>query len=243
VILPAPFCWCEIPTGKTKITYTEDSENSFYIPQFFISQFPISTAQYQAFLDDPDGYHDEDWWNYSEAAENWRAANKTPKRATTEPNEPRTQISWYEAIAFCLWLTDHLGLIDQMIMLPTEQQWQRAAQGDDARHFPWGNDFDPELTNTRESYINKPTPVEKYAQGKSPYGVMDMVGNIDEWCMTEYISGKNIMTGSSSRVLRGGTFKSSVRSANCEARGLDGPIGTTPNHGFRVVYTRVLKGL
>lgn len=242
-ILPAPFCWCEIPAGKTIIKYTNDSRQTFYIPQFYISQFPITTIQYQAFLDDPDGYHDEDWWNYSQAAENWRAVNHSPKRATTAPHEPRTGISWYEAVAFCLWLTDHLGLIDQMIMLPTEHQWQRAAQGDDGRLFPWGNTFNSDCANTKESGNAKLTSVQHYVKGMSRYNVMDLIGNADEWCLTEFISSKNIMTGSSSRVLRGGSFKETARYANCESRSLDGPIGTSSHHGFRVVFTRILKGL
>lgn len=242
-ILPPPFQWCHVPSGKVTITLPDGEDRSAYVLQFYMAKYPITTAQFQVFIDDPDGYADEEWWDFSEAAENWRAKNRRPRRATTAHDEPRTNISWYEAVAFCQWLTYRVDLETEIILLPTEQQWQLAAQGDDNRVFPWGNNFDPQYANTRESNIGKPTPVQRYFKGASKYGIYDLCGNVDEWCLTEFISGKNNITGSSSRVLRGGSYKAPAKNSTCRSRSLDGPIGTSPDDGFRVVFTRRLIGV
>ena len=80
------------------------------------------------------------------------------------------------------WLSSKAGLA---ISLPTEPQWQRAAQGGDGREYPWGNGFDSSRCNTSESGINHTTPVNQYPSGTSSYGVYDMAGNVWEWCLSE----------------------------------------------------------
>lgn len=89
-------------------------------------------------------------------------------------------------------------------MLPTEQQWQRAAQGDDGRAYPWGAKFDKSRCNFNTS---KPTPVTQYPNGESPFHVLDMSGNVWEWCLTDYDSrDSDINTKATYRVLRGGSW-------------------------------------
>ena len=131
------------------------------------------------------------WWDYSADAKQWRVNNPQPKKTRfSGENLPRTNVKWYEAIAFCRWLTAQIGARgDMSITLPTEQQWQRAAQGDDGREYPWGREFDMNKCNTQESGIGQTTPVTQYPQGASPYGVLDMSGNVWEWCLTDYRSG------------------------------------------------------
>src|SRR5690606_10002958 len=83
------------------------------------------------------------WWTDAGWNEKQSGKWETPRFLTNDEwngaEQPVCGISWYEAVAFCLWLTEVTG---ESIMLPTEAQWQRAAQGDDERAFPWGNHWD-----------------------------------------------------------------------------------------------------
>jgi formylglycine-generating enzyme required for sulfatase activity len=113
---------------------------------------------------------------------------------------PRSNVSWYDVVAFCRWLSNKLGYT---VTLPTEQQWQRAAQGDDEREYPWGDDFDHSRCNIASKST---TPVTQYPNGASPFGVMDMAGNVAEWCLTkwgEFRKDSNNLDGEEERVLRG----------------------------------------
>ncbi|MBZ0275303.1 MAG: formylglycine-generating enzyme family protein, partial [Anaerolineae bacterium] len=128
-----------------------------------------------------------------------------------QANHPVVGVSWYEAVAFCLWLSKVSG---ERIMLPTEPQWQRAAQvlpdGRNIRYiYPWGNEWNGSKCNNNVAPFNSKstTPVLQYAgQGDSPCGVTDMAGNVWEWCRTEYYSGMDDLNGTNARVLRGGSW-------------------------------------
>ena len=89
-------------------------------------------------------------------------------------NHPVVYVSWNDAQSFCEWA----GLF-----LPTEQQWEKAARGTDGRMYPWGKD--PPTTDlcNFNSNVGDTTPVGRYSpQGDSPYGIVDMAGNVWEWC-------------------------------------------------------------
>ncbi|MBK8024691.1 MAG: SUMF1/EgtB/PvdO family nonheme iron enzyme [Chloroflexi bacterium] len=126
-------------------------------------------------------------------------------------------MSWYEAVAFCRWMSEALG---ERILLPTEAQWQYAAQGGDGRAYPWGEKWDGTRCNNSvvgllgflrskpPGHGERTTPVTAYeGRGDSPFGVADMVGNVWEWCLTDYYDGTNDPSKSSNnRVLRGGSW-------------------------------------
>lgn len=154
------------------------------VAAFQIARFPVSVAQYAAFVaaggyEDPSLWQGEGW--------NWRQTmgdHANPyawREQQAHPNRPVVGVSWYEAMAFCRWLSRVLG---ESIRLPTERQWQFAAGGEERRPFPWGEAAaDPETrANTSGSGIGAPVPVGIYPAGASPEGVMDLAGNVWEWC-------------------------------------------------------------
>jgi toxoflavin biosynthesis protein ToxD len=100
-----------------------------------------------------------------------------------EPDHPVTGLPWAEAAAFCTWLGSQL---DQPIRLPTEDEWERAARGNDTREYPWGNRFDPARANLQEYGAGGTMPVGSFPAGASAFGVLDLAGNADEWTSTVY---------------------------------------------------------
>lgn len=151
--------WISIPAGKVTLekgwgnsngydeakNYSEEPLKTFYVEAFQIAKYPVTHAQYQTFIDDG-GYKDDRWWVDL-------AQRKTESAEARWPiaNHPRENVNWYEAIAFTRWLSSKTGM---NVSLPTETQWQRAAQGDDGRKYPWGNEFDKNKCNTNESDVN-----------------------------------------------------------------------------------------
>ena len=116
----------------------ETPQREISLERFFISKYPITNAQYAAFVQD--GGYTEKWrhcWTDRPAG-----AKRRPHRARRSwagsidlPNHPAVLISWYEAVAFCRWLSQKLGM---EVALPTEAQWEKAARGADGRVYPWG---------------------------------------------------------------------------------------------------------
>ena len=125
-------------------------------------------------------------------------------------------------------------------MLPTEVQWQHAAQGDNGREYPWGNKWDSSYCQNSVGGSwgsdGSTTTVTAYeGKGDSPFDVVDMAGNVWEWCLTQYHSGNNDLNGINVRVLRGGSWSSSITNYFCVLfRDGDNPNVRFDNKGFRV---------
>lgn len=229
--------WCEIPAGTVSIYNTSTNANgsgthTYRIDTFRISKYPVTNAQYQYFLDDPQGYANLRWWDFSEYAREWRLLNPQPSTSQFQGDDrPRENVTWYEAMAFCFWLTEKLG---KRVMLPTIQQWQRAARGDDNRAYPWGSAFNTALCNTRESRIRMSTLVMRYKNGVSPYGVYDLAGNVWEWCLNSNPTGELEISSNATRFVHGGSFMSAHERAQTTFNYSLSPESHYGSIGFRL---------
>jgi formylglycine-generating enzyme required for sulfatase activity len=229
-LLPGPFAWVEIPGGRGTMK-TDESGVTLTIPtqRYWIAKYPLTNAQYGLFID-ADGYTQNRWWTADgiEARQqgiewNWTGSaweKKVTGKPWTEPRywqdskwngkeQPVVGVSWFEAVAYCQWLSDVTG---EKIMLPTEEQWQYAAQGDEGRDYPWGKSWDASRCNNNvdSKGIGKTTPVRQYeGKGDSPFKVVDMAGNVWEWCLTDYENRtSDVNSTANKRVLRGGSWVS-----------------------------------
>ncbi|UCH98654.1 MAG: SUMF1/EgtB/PvdO family nonheme iron enzyme [Candidatus Aminicenantes bacterium] len=155
-------------------------------------------------------------------------------------NHPVISVSWYGAAEYCKWLSKKIG---QEFKLPTEAQWEKAARGSDQRKYPWGSrEPNIDLANFNRN-IGKTTPVGSYPEGASPYGLMDMAGNVWEWCNDWYNpdyyknSSPNNPPGPASgskRVMRGGNWRREARFLRCAYRALSEPSTRYVVLGFRL---------
>lgn len=258
-ILPTPFAWIDIPKGAVTLVENYDDKTyfgskgegkRFEVAAFQIAKYPVTNAQFRKFID-AGGYSNQTWWT----ADGWQARLdgiayvdntwKPTGKAWIEPrywqddkwnkaDYPVVGVSWFEAIAFCNWLNDATG---ENVILPTEQQWQRAAQGDDGRAYPYGEEFDKERCNFNTSGT---TPVRQYqGKGDSPFGVVDMSGNVWEWCLTDYDNGsQDVSRTSERRVLRGGSWRLiDTVGLRADFRVRDTPAGGYYVRGFRLALS------
>ena len=146
---------------------------------------------------------------------------------------PASGITWAEASAFCAWAGGRL---------PTEAEWERAARGDEARKYPWGNTFDPWRCNTRDGGPHAPTPAADYPDCVSSFGILDLAGSVSEWCSDWFdeayyakspVENPTGPENGNTRVSRGGGWMSPAQYTRVVARlGVD-PLWHGPMQGFR----------
>jgi formylglycine-generating enzyme required for sulfatase activity len=242
-ILPPPFEWCEMPgVRQFRLGTDEGNKGTYDIDPFYMAKYQTTFEQFQVFVDDPQGFTNSQWWRGLAADVDHRTAPGT-QGFTRDRNLPRENVSWYDAVAFCRWISSKAGY---EVRLPAEWEWQWAAQGPDGREYPWGEKYiqgyanvDEKASNIRGGvYLEETTPVGSYAQGASPFGVMDMAGNVWEWCLNEYENPKNIgLAGDGNRVARGGSWIDLDYEAQAVSRNYWGPNFRDDYVGFRVVVS------
>ena len=239
--------WGEaVPVGTYTVGGDKEAYLSFNKQQVQISRsyqlacYPITYAQFQCFVEAPD-FADKRWWEEmpttKEAYDTSYPLRELREQLLPFSNHPRENVSWYQAIAFCRWLSHKLGY---EVDLPHEYEWEVAARYPDGRFFPWGNTFDSEKANTSEGDIGSTTTVDIYRQGvNSTLKLYDLSGNVWEWCRNKYakLEDTTVDGGSDRRVVRGGSWRGGQFLARATSRSPTPPdywIGV----GFRVVVRR-----
>ncbi len=148
---------------------------------------------------------------------NWDRERRTYPEG--KANHPVVLVTWEEARDYCEWVGGRL---------PTEEEWERAARGDDGQSFPWGESPDPYRANVRETGIGSTSPVGLFLEGRSPYGLFDMAGNVWEWTSDDY--------DLDTKVIRGGAWNMPLESARATVRERSAPLSRMYSIGFRVVF-------
>ncbi len=215
--------WIAIPAGTFFKGSTKDNqtnaEDVTYTNAYQISRVPITNEQYALFVKTTERKSPNHWQD-----------GRVPKGLESHPV---VNVTWYDAIEYCKWLSKATG---KQITLPSEDEWEKAARGDkDKRVYPWGKEFDSSKSNTLELGIGSTTPVGIFLEGVSPYGVLDMSGNVWEWTRTNYEIGKDDLASNERRSLRGGSFYQDSVNARCAVRFRVSPVDRDRDGGFRVI--------
>lgn len=148
------------------------------LPEFRIAKYPVTNIEYHRFAE-ATGYRRPDHWP--------RDGSYPSKLA----RHPVVFVSWVDAIAYTEWIGARL---------PSETEWEKAARGTEGRIYPWGNEFISENCNSSESGADGTREVDAHPGGASPYGVVDLAGNVWEWTHTNYERDEQW------RVLKGGAW-------------------------------------
>lgn len=213
-----PNCWIypktglemvRIPTGG--FLYGDKNERMF-LGEFWISSTPITNEAYKRFIDENPKYRIPNHWD-----ENKRTFPMGKEQ------HPVVYVSFSDAIDYCRWVGDG-------VRLPTEQEWEKAARGIKGYIYPWGDEWHKNYCNTKEMGINGTTPVSQFSPlGDSPYGCIDMSGNVWDWTDSEWD------TSLTWRVLRGGSWSNPHTYARTTYRFNYRPDRRFDFVGFRVV--------
>lgn len=234
----------QMESKNIKVHSNEKRVYTVYVDAFYIDKYPVTNAQYKAFLTENPQWQKnnihEDYHN-GNYLRTWNR-NNYPKGKT---DHPVVNVSWYTAMAYAQWIGKRL---------PTEAEWEKAARGGlDEKTYPWGDQLNTIMANYGK-HIGAPTPIGEYLP--NDYGVYDMAGNVWEWCLDEYDRNlpkklpsrnydaeansmsetiNNFLSIKTSRVLRGGSWASSPKTLQVAYCGAAPPTLTYNSYGFRCV--------
>jgi formylglycine-generating enzyme required for sulfatase activity len=219
-----------IPPGQFKMGSNDpdayDSEkpqHTVALDGYWIGKYEVTFSQYDRYCDEKGKKKPSD--------EGWGRGKR-----------PVINVSWDEANKYCQWLSEKTKKTGLSFKLPTEAQWEKAARGTGSRKYPWGNNEPDKTLANFFSNVGKTTPVGSYPKGASLYGLLDMAGNVWEWCRDWYdgkyyhSSPEKNPTGPKSgtyRVVRGGSWGLSARYLRCSYRYYIRPSGRSDGLGFR----------
>jgi formylglycine-generating enzyme required for sulfatase activity len=185
--VPAGEFWMGSESTDKEAYVDEKPQHKLYLKEYWIGKYPVTNAQYQAFIQ-ATGYH------------------CNGKFASGKEQHPATNVNWRDALKFCEWASRASG---EPIRLPTEAEWEKAARGPDRRRYPWGNQLPrQQLCN----YGHETLQVGKYSpHGDSPYGCADLSSNVWEWTTSLFLpypyqsnDGREHLAETGLRVVRGG---------------------------------------
>jgi len=220
----------------------EDPPHIVHVTEFEIAYTPVTVSQYAAFMNSG-AVNDPRWWDnegkmwLNGKLDGWGRENRLQPDAMeiqkSRPFHPVVGVTWYEAEAYCKWVSNEKK---RKVRLPTEEEWEYAARGEDGRPFPWGEAFDTALTNVFESEAHDTSEVASIQGDISPFGVMDMCGNTQEWTNSRYtpLPGE-VYPAAVLYVARGGSFNDTAFGSRPSYRRAYPPGYFYPFLGFRVV--------
>jgi formylglycine-generating enzyme required for sulfatase activity len=239
--------WCRIDGGAITITIravpygvlsqvgAPEKSDTREVKSFSMARYPVTVDQFRAFVE---ACYNDDRWNLPGLFSEHLAG--PPRHVGRHGNHPADGVSWYDAMAFCHWMSARM---DAEVRLPTEFEWQLAATGGDPENtYPWGAEWHPKRepwrANTLDIMPGRSTAVGLYPLGASKAGLLDMAGTIWEWCWntfedpvrTEIDRG---LKHQPRRALRGGSWQDNR--VRCADRIGSDPDNSDPDLGFRVL--------
>jgi formylglycine-generating enzyme required for sulfatase activity len=213
---------CRESGGNDPCVYSEFSnelpEHAVDVDAFYMDVTEVTNARYRACVD---------------AGDCAAPSNRRYFNAPQYDNFPVVYVSWYDARQYCLSVGERL---------PTEAEWEKAALSNDSRPFPWGHVWDPARTNSEEQGGNRLRPAGQFPSGASPFGILDLSGNVWEWVSDWYdplyyqdspIDNPQGPPEGSDKVLRGGGFSNFVHYVRTTNRGFEPPGSSSTYRGFR----------
>lgn len=252
------FAWCEIPSGEFHMGGDEHVRNVrpdliVNIPYtYWVSRYPITYAQFQPFVNLFNGYDNVGLW--TKDGWEWKQKEKLqhPKLHWNEPewhlsNHPVVFVSWYEAYAYTQWLNtviSHINLPSSrnyqglVIRLLTEAEWEKAARGPNGRLFPYGNEPREILANINTLNLKRSVAVGIFPEDRSAYGVMDLAGNVWDWCISEedHPLEREVINPEKPvrRVIKGGSWKYYQEYSRAASYAEMRPSHASDEAGFRI---------
>lgn len=226
VHVPAGEFWMGADENEVGAGADEKPKHKVYLDDYWIGKFPVTNREYACFIKETGHKSPEHWKN-----------ELIPQH---KENHPVIYVSWYDAEAFTKWISTICGI---EIKLPSEAQWEKAARGADGRKYPWGNEFPySNLGNFFNKNQSETTFVGSFLNAVSPYGVLDMAGNVREWMRdwydAEYYEKSQMKNpqgpiSGDFRVMRSGSIDSLVRCERSSVRSYNDPVCGLFNTGFR----------
>jgi formylglycine-generating enzyme required for sulfatase activity len=233
--IPAGEFWMGSDPNKAKDAFdNEKPRHKVFLPEYWIGRTPVTNRQYQAFVQ-ATGHRAPSIWN-----QGLIPAGKE--------DHPVVYVDWQDALACCAWLAKRAAAAGKAfkLRLPSEAEWEKAACGADGRLYPWGDQNpDPARCNFN-AHVKSTTPAGHYSpQGDSPYGCVDMAGNVREWTASLYLlypyrpnSGSEDLMVAGSRILRGGCWGDRDWYVRAAVRGQSVPTTQSGFVGFRCALSR-----
>lgn len=209
------------PSKDTEAFESEQPQRSVTLAAFQIAKFPVTVAEYACFV--RAGFGEPTGWEWM----------------LRELDHPVVNVSWHDATAYARWLAERSG---QPWRLPCEAEWEKAARGTDGRIYPWGDIWDQSCANTDDGGTEGTTSVGTYPSGASPYGALDMAGNVFEWTSSLYepypydaSDGRERRDSDAHRVRRGGSWYTEDIESRAAYRSRDDPYYPDDFVGFRLI--------
>lgn len=205
------------------------------IGPYEIAKYPVTNAEYHLFTKQTKTRPPDHW--------------SGPIFPEALGAHPVVSVFWSDAVAYCEWLTRimlerRLLREDEVIRLPTEEEWEKAAAWDERRErkrvWPWGNEWDASRCNCAETGPNTTTPVGKFSTtGDSFYGVSDMAGNVSEWCVNFFEPPRPQSSNVKLYATRGGYYGGDLLDVRCSSREGQDDRFNYSTMGFRCVKVSV----